>query len=429
MLIEYKDLSSVRKQVEVEIPAERISSKLGEVTEEFSRHVKLPGFRPGKAPKAMVRTRFAKDIQDEVLDRLLPEFFHDAIREKSVEPLSDPVLRDVGTLLEGQPLKFVAEFEIKPEFDLADYSGLEVTVPVVEVTPAEVDDVIENLRMRSATFRPVEDRGAERGDWVSVDIEATGEGVETRKTEGYEFELGDGAPLPEIVDALMGKKSGDHVEFEKAWDDEAPNEEVRGKTMTYAVDLRELRILEKPEVDDAFASGLGWSTAPEMREAIDADLRRHKEHDVESSKRRQIGDKLNELHELEVPESLVEDELVRALRNYASYLAQRGVDVERAELDWEKMREDFRPESVERAKRGLILEAIADKENLDVGNAEIDAQIRRMASNDDFAETKARLRRDGGYDKIRRALRVDKALEHVLGLAEVKTESAEKASR
>jgi len=199
--------------------------------------------------------------------------------------------------------------------------------------------------------------------------------------------------------------------------------------MTYAIDLRELRLVEKPEVDDAFATSIGWTTVPEMREAIQADLRRHREHEVEEAKRRQIGERLGALHDFEVPDSLVEDELVRALRNYASYLAQRGVNVERADLDWEKLRAEFRPEAVERAKRGLILDGIAEKEKLQISNQEIDAQIRRMSSNDDFAETKARLRRDGGYDRIRGALLEDKALEHVLGLASITTESAEKPAR
>jgi trigger factor len=416
MLLSYEELSPVRKVVEVEIPAAAVDAELKKVTSEFARQARIPGFRPGKTPVSVVRSRFSKDIQEETMNRLLPESFREAVREKNVEPVGDPRLQHVDQLVEGKPLKYKAEFEIKPAIELQNYRGIEVTEVPIEVTDEDVDSMIERFREQASSYRPVEDRGAEKGDFVMIDMAHSGEGIET-KTESGHIQIGEQTPLPELHDAIRGKKAGEQVSFEKTYGEDAANEAFRGKTVKHDVTVKEVRVQEKPEVTDDFARSLGsFESVAGMRDRIREDIRRHREAEVLRAKRQQIGDRLLSTHNFEVPDSLVQDELAKSLQNYARYLVSQGVDLDKAKIDWEKMRADFHPEAVKRVKRGLILEAIARKEGIAATDVEVDAEIRRAAIENkrEFADVKQRLRHDGGYEALRLSLSQEKALEFVL---------------
>lgn len=413
MLLNYEDLSPVRKSIEVEIPAERIASESQRVTNEFGRHAKLPGFRPGKIPANVVRTRFAKEIQEEVMSRLLPVSFHEAIADKGVEPVGDPHLEHLDPFIEGAPVKYKANFEVKPQIDLHDYRGIEVDDPKVEISDADVDAMIERLREQASAYRVETGRALQDGDYAVIDIVSTAEGMAENRDSGH-IKIGEEGPLPELHDALRGKNAGDTAVVEKFYGEDATNEEFRGRTVRHEVTVKEIRVQEKPEVTDEFAKSFGgWDDVAKMREAISADLKRHREGEIVRAKRNQIGDTLLERHHFEVPEALIDDELGKSMQNYARFLASQGVNLEQAELDWRKIGEDFRPEAVKRAKRGLILEAIARKENLTVSDVEVDAEIRRASREQDrdFAEVKHRLKHDGGYEALRASLGQEKALE------------------
>jgi trigger factor len=413
MLLNFEDLSPVRKSIEVEIPADRIASEAQRVTNEFGRQAKLPGFRPGKVPVNVVRTRFAKEIQEEVMSRLLPVSFHEAIEGKGLEPVGDPQLEHLDPFIEGAPVKYKAHFEVKPSIELHDYRGIEVDDATVEINDADVDAMIERLREQASAYRIETERALGDGDIAVIDIVSTSEGVEPKRDSGH-LKMGEDGPLPELHDALRGKKAGDTVVVEKAYAEDANTEEFRGKTVRHEVTLKEIRVQEKPEITDEFAKSMGgWENVTEMRGVIAADLRRHKEAEIVRAKRNQIGEALLDRHHFEVPEALVDEELGKSLQNYARYLASQGVNLEKAELDWRKIGEDFRPEALKRAKRALILEAIARKEKIEVSDVEVDAEIRRAAREQerDAAEVKHRLKHDGGYEALRASLAQEKALE------------------
>ncbi|HXG57630.1 MAG TPA: trigger factor [Thermoanaerobaculia bacterium] len=415
MLLNYTDLSPVRKSVEIEIPADLVAREEQRVTKEFARHARIPGFRPGKVPASLVRSRFAKDIQDEVLSRLLPQTFRQAVEEKGLEPVGDPHV-DLDGFVSGAPIKYRAQFEVKPQIELAEYRGLEVDDPKIEVSDADVDAMIERLREQSSAYRPVTDRGLQDGDFAIIDITSVAEGIEPMNDSGH-FRVGEETPLPELHEALRGKKPGEAVSFEKAYPEDAHNEAFRGKNVRHDVVLKEIRVQEKPEVDDEFARSVGgWESVAQMREAIADDIRRHREAEVLRAKRNQLGEKLVAAHDFEVPESLVGEELGKSINNYARFLASQGIDLENAELDWQKIAADFRPEAVRRVRRGLILEAIARKEGLTVSDVEVDAEIRRAAAEQgrDFAEVRHHLRHEGGYEDLRASMLQAKALDLVL---------------
>jgi trigger factor len=423
MLLSYEDVSPVKKIVEVEIPADLISSEAQRVTADFSRQANVPGFRPGKVPAGIVRTRFAKEIQEQVMERLLPQTFQDAIADKGVEIVGEPHLQHMDAFVVGAPVKYKAEFEVKPKFDLGEYRGLSIDDPKIEVAETDIGSMVERLRDQASAYRPVDDRGLEEGDFAMIEMTTSGDGVDP-ETRGGHFRLGEETPMPELHEALRGKKTGESVSFEKTYAEDAQNEQFRGRNIKHDVTLKEIRVQEKPEITDEFAQSTGgWETIDQMREAIAADIRKHRELEAKRLKQNQIGELLLGAHEFDVPETLVEEEVGKSLQNYARFLASQGVEIEKAEIDWRKMQEEFRPEGVKRVKRALILEQIAKKENLIVSDVEVDAEIRRAAkeADRDFAEVKHRLRHDGGYEALRMSLSQEKALDLVLHEATVRS--------
>jgi trigger factor len=415
-VLNYEDLSSVRKSIEVEIPADLISREANRVTSEFSRHAKVPGFRPGKIPASVVRNRFAKEIQEEVVTRVLGLSFREVVEEKGLEPVGEPRLEHIDPFIDGAPMKYKANFEVKPQIELREYRGLEIDDPKIEVTDTDVEAMIERLRLSVSHLRPIEDRGAEDGDVAMIELVTHVEGEEP-ETKSGEITIGEESPLPELHEKLQGMKPGDTSSFDRTFDDTASSEAWRGKSVHFDLTLKALAVREKPEVTDELAKSVGgWDTVDQMREAITADIRRHRETEALRFKRGQVGDQLLAAHELEVPEALVEDELTKSINNYARYLASQGVNLETAEIDWRKIGDEFRPEAAKRVKRSLILEAIARKEGIAVSDVEIDAEIRNAAreQNREFADVRHHLKHEGGYEALRASMAQDRALELVL---------------
>jgi trigger factor len=416
-ILNYEDVSAIQKLVEVEIPADLISREANRVTNEFSRQAKVPGFRPGKIPMSVVRNRFAKEIQDEVVSRVLGQSFRDVVQEKGLEPVGEPKLEHLDPFIDGAPMKFKARFEVKPVIELGEYRGLEVDDPKIEVSETDVEAMIERLRLSVSHLRPVVDRGAEDGDVAMIEITSTPEGGEPNMQQG-EITIGEEGPLPQLNETLQGMTPEDAPRsFDRTFGDEAVREEWQNKSVHFEVAMKALAIREKPEVTDELAKSVGgWETVEQMREAISTDIRRHREAEAMRFKRSQVGEKLLGAHTFDVPDALIEEELGKSLNNYARYLASQGVNLETQEIDWRKMAEEFRPEAVKRVKRGLILEAIAKKENLNVADVEVDAEIRRAAreQNREFADVKHHLKHEGGYEALRGSMAQDRALDLVL---------------
>jgi trigger factor len=280
--------------------------------------------------------------------------------------------------------------------------------------------MIERLRLSVSHLRPVVDRGAEDSDVAMIEITSTPEGGDAHVQQG-EVTVGEEGPLPELNEALQGMTPEEAPRtFDRTFGDEAVREEWRGKAVHFEVVMKALAIREKPEVTDELAKSVGgWDTVEQMREAITADIRRHREVEALRFKRTQVGDQLLATHQFDVPEALIEDELGKSLNNYARYLATQGVDLDTAEIDWRKMAEDFRPEAVKRVKRGLILDTVAKAESIGISDVEVDAEIRRVAreQNREFADVKHHLKHEGGYEALRASMAQDRALELVLSAA------------
>src|SRR5688572_4237686 len=317
-VLNFEDHSPVSKSVEVEIPADLISSESRRVAGEFSRAAKVPGFRPGKVPASVVRTRFAKEIEEEVVSRLLGQTFRDVMKEKGLEPVGDPQLEHVDAFIEGAPMKFKAKFEVKPQIDLSEYRGLEIEEPKIEITDTDVDAMIERLRGSMSHLRPVTDRGAQDGDVATIELTSKTEDGEPTTRSG-EITLGEESPLPELHEQLQGKQPEETISFERTFPEDAENEEWRGRNVHFDVTLKALATRELPEVTDDFAKSVGgWETAEQMREVISADIRKHREAEAIRFRRNQVGEQLLAKHTFDVPETMVEDELGKSQIGRAS---------------------------------------------------------------------------------------------------------------
>ncbi|HYC59043.1 MAG TPA: trigger factor [Thermoanaerobaculia bacterium] len=419
-VLNYEDVSPIQKLVEVEIPADLISREANRVTSEFGKQAKVPGFRPGKIPVSVVRNRFAKEIEEEVVSRVLGQSFRDVVHEKGLEPVGEPKLEHIDAFIDGAPMKYKARFEVKPRIELGEYRGLEIEDPKIEVSETDVEAMVERLRLSVSHLRPVVDRGAEDGDVAMIEITSTPEDGEPFMQQG-EMTVGEEGPLPQLNEALQGMTPEDAPRsFDRTFGDEAVRDEWKNKTVHFEVAMKALAIREKPDVTDELAKSVGgWESVDEMRQAITADIRKHREVEALRFKRTQVGEKLLAAHRFDVPEALIEEEIGKSLNNYARYLASQGVNIEEAEIDWRKIADEFRPEAVKRVQRGLLLEAIAKQENLTVSDVEVDAEIRRAAreQNREFADVKHHLKHDGGYEALRASMAQDRALELVLNAA------------
>jgi trigger factor len=419
-VLNYEDVSPIQKLVELEIPADLISREANRVATEFGRQAQIPGFRPGKVPMSVIRNRFAKEIEDEVLSRLLGQTFREMAEARGLEAVGEPKLESIDPYIIGAPIKFTARFEVKPVIEIGEYRGLEIDDPKIEVAENDVEAMIERLRLSVSHLRPIVDRGAEDGDVAMVEITSTPEGGEPHTQQG-EMTVGEEGPLPQLQEALQGMKPEDAPRtFDRTFGDEAVREEWKNRAVHFEVTLKALAIREKPDVNDELAKSVGgWESVEQMREAIAADIRRHRETEALRFKRTQVGEKLLAAHQFEVPEALVEEELGKSLNNYARYLVSQGVDLEKQEMDWRRIGEEFRPEAVKRVQRSLILEAIAKKEDIKVSDVEVDAEIRRAAREQEreFADVKHHLKHDGGYEALRASMAQDRALELVLNEA------------
>src|SRR5260370_26114 len=319
MLLNFIDLSPIKKQVEIEIPADMIAAEHQRLAIEFSQQADLPGFRRGKVPVSYIRSRFAKELQKELMDNLISNTFYEVMKEKGLQPIGDPRLDHIDTFMEGVPLRFKAEFEIKPGIELGEYRGIEVDDPKIEVTEHDIESMVERLRDDASAYRLENERGIQDGDIVVVDIESSwGEGQ--TKNDSAHFPVGEGSPLPEMQEQLQGKGAGDTVTIEKEYDD-ASNEEWRGQRVHHEVTVKEVRVQEKPEVTDEFAKSVGnWESVDEMRQAITADVRKHREQETLRVKKSQIGERRLATHEPDVPRALLDEEPGKPLHNHAGSL-------------------------------------------------------------------------------------------------------------
>jgi trigger factor len=378
MKIEVQELDPCKRQLIVEAPAEEVRAAWDAACGRVQRDARLPGFRKGKVPLTLVRTRFADEVRQAVAEALVPDVFRRAVDQAQLLPVEDPEFRDLE-LEEGRPLRFTAVVEIKPAIALGDYRGVAVRHTARPVTDADVDTTLAALAEQRATLVTAS-RPARPGDFVVVDYELVPEGSERRREQGYAFEVGGGRVLPEMDEAVLGLEAGAERQVSVRFPDRHPREELRGRTGELTVRVVEVKEKEIPPVDDELARALGThETLAELRDGVRARLEAERERLNRRALEEAVVDAVLARHPFDVPESLVLRDVSHRIAQAREGLRRQGVDPDAVRWDYAKLTAELRPDAERAVRRALLLEAIAEREEITIGDREVDAEIERLA--------------------------------------------------
>jgi trigger factor len=412
VVLSIDEVGPCRKQLKIEVPAPAVEAETRRVVEEFRRKTRLPGFRKGKVPRDLVEQRFQSDIEQEVIDRLVPRYWRQAEAEKELDPLMPPSLEDVD-LQPGAELTFVASVETRPEIEVGDLESFEL--PEVEVTPTaeEINAALDDLRRNLAEWVAVE-RPAARGDLVVGELAPQDGDSEAKPEEKtISFEVGDPQVWEEVSLEATGKTAGQatNVVRRQGEGDDAVEQRFRLR-------ITEVKERDLPPADDAFAARVGeFSDLAALEEALGKRLEQEKQQERRQQRERSLTDQLRERHPLSLPRGVVDHEIEAMLRDYASGLAMRGVDLEKTQLDWREMGEKVRPQAENHVHSRLILDAVAQNLALEVTEAEFEQTLANLARAEGKTTVAVRqaLDRAGRLGPLRAQLRREKTMRNLMG--------------
>lgn len=413
MKTEFVDVNETRKNLRVEIPIDIVNAEIDRVAKGYSRSARVPGFRPGKAPARVIKQRYRDQILHDVAHDLIPRAIDDALRERGVEAVEPPDVRDI-TVDEGQPLTFTASFDTVPPFETGDYAGLSLRRPSAHVETEAVDLALQRLRERAARFEAVEGRGVDFGDTVVVDLERKDPDGKTDKHDNVSIELGAKANPPGFDEQLLGVQAGQTKTFSIRYPADYTITELANTEVSYTVVARELRRRVLPELDDEFAKDLGeFETLDALRARVREDLEHEARHTAERDLRSELMKQLAGRVPFEVPASLIERELDRRLEDFARRLMDQKIDPRQAGIDWDAFREGQRDVAREAVAGAIYLDEVARREHLDPTVEEIDQEVGRWAegSGRTPAAVRAALEKEGGMSRIAAGLRREKSID------------------
>jgi trigger factor len=419
--------ATCRKELDLEIPAEEVTKATEKVAKDFAKIARIPGFRPGKAPIALIKKRFASDIKSEVLQTLVPEQVEKAVAEQKLTPISQPQVEKLE-YNEGQPLKFRASFEVLPEFSLGEYKTLEIEMPEMNITDESVANTLAEMQQRAATFAPVEGRTVQNDDFVQVKLMGTPEGGgEPLNAESVLCHVGAEETMEPFNENLRGTNVGDHKDFDVEYPADYPDAKLAGKKFHYSVDVLGIKTKKLPELNDEFAKDVSDATSlDELKTKVREGLEHERDHRQKELQREKIIAELVKLHDFPVPESLVEHQMDVRLERVVRSLAQQGVDPRAVNVDWVSLRKRQEERAKDDVKAELVIDRIATEEKIDVTEEELQHELEHMASHSgDSAEAiRARLTKQGALDRMKAKLRSDKTVDWLAQNARVKTVAA-----
>jgi trigger factor len=423
MKTEFLDVSDTRKNLVVEIPSTVVDAEIDKVSKDYSKAARIPGFRPGKVPTKVVRQRFRDQILHDVAHGLIPRAVEEALRERGVEPVDTPDIRDV-VVEEGQPLKFTATFETVPPIDPGDYAAIVLRKKDVTIADDAIDQALSQLRDRSARYEPVDDRGVEVGDSVMLDLERTAVGEsgesQTDKHENVTVDIGAPANPPGFDEALAGLRAEDSKSFDVKYPDDYTIKELAGTTVKYAAALKAIRKRVVPELDDEFAKDVGeFENLEGLRARVRGDLEHEAMHEAEREMRADLLKQLAARVTFDVPSSLLDREIDRRVEEFVRRLIEQQIDPMRTNINWEEFREKQRDAAMEAVKGALVLDEVARRENIAVSESDIAAEVDRYAerSGRTAAAVRARLEKEGGMGRLYSGMRRERTLDLLLSRA------------
>jgi trigger factor len=421
------DAGPATKKVSVEIPADRIKEKLTEQFKELRQKAILPGFRPGRVPAKLVERKFGVEIKEQVRRDLIRESYEQAVAANKLAVLGEPAF-DAGsniTLPEAGPLNYTFEVEVQPEFTLPSLTGIPVKRPKVEVKEENVDQAMANLREQQGTLVPIEDGGIVAKDMITADVHVKVDG----KVVGHQHDaqlvarpakIG-GIEVPDFADRVAGAKAGETRSISIQGPEGHPNEAVRGKLVELEVTIKDVKRLELAEVTPEFLSDLGFDTEQQVRDALREQMVERISYDVAQAQREQVQKYLLDNTTLDLPTRLSVKQVDRVVQRRAMDLVMRGIPQEQVLSRVELLRAGAADEAARELKLFFIVQKIADDQQTEVSEGELNGRIAMLASQrgERPDKLKSEMAKDGSLENLYIQMREQKALDKVLESAAI----------
>jgi len=412
-----KILSECKREIELDIEADEVMKEFERIVAQFSSRAKIPGFRPGKAPIDIVKQRFYPEIKESLINSLVPKALSDELKTQNLNPVGMPVVNDLH-FKEGQPLHLKAQFEVWPEFSLPEYKKIKVKNKKISVTDKEINESLEELRLRSAQYIPVEGRGVLKDDYVVAELK--GKDLRTKKFLPQEkvVILAGHADNDEILNKeLIGSIPGEEKNFTLDYDKNHQDKRLAGKKIEYNLKVVSIKEKKLPALDAEFAKGLGeYKSLKDLKEKIKKEIISSKEKATKQDMAEEIIKKISDKLSIELPETLIEQEYMAIMRRLLSSRPQQDLKKE----DLEKFKTEGRSKAAQNLKNHLILKKIAEKENLKVSDQEMHQELKEIAkaNNVPLAKVVDSVNKEGRREELRSSIlfkkTVDFLVEHAI---------------
>ena len=431
MSLQVEKLEKNMAKLTIEVSAEDLDKAMEKAYQKQKSRISLPGFRKGKAPRKMIESMYGKGVfMEDAVNSLVPQEYTKALGECDLEIVSQPEI-NVTQMEPGKALIFTADVAVKPEVTLGDYKGVEVPKSEITVTDEEVDAEVKKEQDKNARTVAVEDRAAANGDITTIDFEGFVDGVafEGGKGTDYALTLGSGTFIPGFEDQLVGANTGDHVEVKVTFPEEYQAKELAGKEAVFQCDVKKIETKEVPELDDEFAKDVSeFDTLAEYKEDVKKKLTEKKEKEARTAKENAAVDKAIENAQMDIPELMTKTECRQMMDDFSRRMQQQGLSMEQyfqfTGQSMDKMMEDMKPQALKRIQTRLVLEKVAEAENIQPSEEEITEEIQKMA--DAYKMEADKIREaigESGLEQIKKDMAVQKAVT-VIADAAVEVEKA-----
>jgi len=419
--VQLVDISSCKRQLVVEVPAELVETEIDELARRHARQAKVPGFRPGKVPVSIIKQRYGSDLRHDATHEIIQRTWKDAVMERDLHPLAEPSVEELHNE-PGSSLKFTVSFEVLPQLEAKDYRGVSIKISEQVIEEKDTDEAFEALRERHAEYTPVEDSEVRDGHFVTLTVDGEFEGGgKPLHEDDVTCVVGDPQTNETFSQNLRGARAAETRSFDVTYPSDYHRKRFANKTVHYRVTIKDIKEKHLPEPSDDFAKDLGADSLEALRNRLREQLVTNARRTAEEKARESALDSLVQSHSFEVPECMVRDELEDHARRIASGLARQGIDVSKTSIDWKKVFEEERPRAEQAVRRALLLDAIARQENLEVTESELETELEKAAegTRKSAAALRAQLEKDKRIHSFRAHLRQNKALDFIFRNANI----------
>lgn len=410
--------------LEIDVPKESVDKAFDEVYDEIAKVASIPGFRPGKAPKELIKKNYAKNAREEALKQILSDAYAAALKEHGIIPIGSPEIIDM-VFEEGKAMSFKARVETRPKFSLKNYKGIAVTKKKITIDKADIDKTLENVQQMHAKYESPADRPLQMGDYAVSDLDcmANGKPIHRKREDLWLFLDKDTIALG-LSDGMVGMKKGDEKDIEVTLSKDYPNKELAGKKAIYHVKVKDIKVRQLPEINDALAKDLGKDSLESLKKDIAAGLEEQAKRNAEIEVENKVLAKLIDDNDFAVPGGFVKRQLGYMVENAKRHLTEKGFKKEDLDKKDEELRGKFAIDAARRVRLLFILDAIARAEKLEVGDSDVEEAYKAISAETGKPESEIREHygKEGLIDDLKEQLREGKTIEFLIKSAKVAEE-------